>query len=249
VDAAEAAALEPRLHRPPARAVHTPGDGAVDPVAVTEALLRAARRHGAEVLVGAAATAVRTDAGRVVGLDTSTGALPATTVVLAAGADVPVLCAPLGFDLPVTPSPAVLVRLAAPQSLVRTLVAGPEVEVRHGADGTLLAAAEYDGETTQEDLRRVGARTLDRITATFSGAEGLRELGVRIGWRPMPADGEPVVGPLPGVAGLSLAVMHSGVTLAPVVGRLAAEELVHGADRAELRGCRPARFGPGLSRP
>jgi glycine/D-amino acid oxidase-like deaminating enzyme len=34
-------------------------------------------------------------------------------------------------------------------------------------------------------------------------------------------------------------VMHSGVTLAPVAGRLVAEEVVHGIEAAELRGCRP----------
>jgi hypothetical protein len=33
--------------------------------------------------------------------------------------------------------------------------------------------------------------------------------------------------------------MHSGVTLAPVAGRLVAEEVVHGVEAAELDGCRP----------
>jgi glycine/D-amino acid oxidase-like deaminating enzyme len=249
VDAAEVAAIEPRLRRPPDRAVHTPGDGAVDPVAVTVALLHAARGHGAEVLVGTAATAVRTASGRVVGLDTPTGTVPAATVVLAAGADVPVLCAPLGAGVPVTPSPALLVRCTAPVPFVRTVVAGPEVEVRQGADGTLLATTAHRGETTRADLARAGARTLDRITAAFSGADGVRVRSVRIGRRPVPADGEPVVGPLPGVDGLYLAVMHSAVTLGPVAGRLAAEEIVEGADRPELLGCRPARFGPPATRP
>ncbi len=52
----------------------------------------------------------------------------------------------------------------------------------------------------------------------------------------MPADGLPIIGPLSGVAGVHLAVMHAGVTLAPAVGRLVAGELVHGADAEELRG-------------
>ncbi|MGY1609459.1 NAD(P)/FAD-dependent oxidoreductase [Geodermatophilus sp. SYSU D00700] len=249
VTAAEVAGIEPGLRRPPARAVHVPGDGAVDPVAVTEALVQAARGRGAEVRVGTAVTAVRRASGRVVGVDTSAGALPADTVVLATGADVPVLCAPLGADVPVTPSPALLVRFTAPRAVVRTLVAAPEVEVRHAADGTLLAAVGYDGEVTHADLARVGRRTLDRVTSAFSGADGVRVLSVRIGWRPMPADGEPVVGPLPGAGGLYLAVMHSAVTLAPVVGRLAAAEIVTAVDEADLRGCRPARFTRALTRP
>ena len=52
VDADEIARLEPNLRMPPPRAVYRPGDGAVDPVAVTEALVDAARRHGAQIRLG-----------------------------------------------------------------------------------------------------------------------------------------------------------------------------------------------------
>jgi hypothetical protein len=64
--------------------------------------------------------------------------------------------------------------------------------------------------------------------------------------RPMPADGLPVVGPVPGVDGAYLAVMHSGVTLAPAVAQLVAAEVVHGATAADLEGLRPDRFSPGV---
>ncbi|SNS02344.1 hypothetical protein SAMN04488107_0898 [Geodermatophilus saharensis] len=47
-----------------------------------------------------------------------------------------------------------------------------------------------------------------------------------MGTRPVPADGSPVVGPVPGVAVVHLAVVHSALTLAPVVGRLVAAEVV-----------------------
>lgn len=58
----------------------------------------------------------------------------------------------------------------------------------------------------------------------------------------MPADGEPIVGPVAEVPGLYLAVMHSAVTLAAAVGRLAARELIHGTAQPALAGCRPDRF-------
>lgn len=60
----------------------------------------------------------------------------------------------------------------------------------------------------------------------------------------MPEDGLPVVGPIPGADGVYVAVMHAGVTLAPVVGRLVAAEIVEGIEAAELAGVRPARFQP-----
>jgi glycine/D-amino acid oxidase-like deaminating enzyme len=58
----------------------------------------------------------------------------------------------------------------------------------------------------------------------------------------MPADGEPIVGPVAEVPGLYLAVMHSAVTLAPAVGRLVALELVDGTVEPALAGCRLDRY-------
>jgi glycine/D-amino acid oxidase-like deaminating enzyme len=58
----------------------------------------------------------------------------------------------------------------------------------------------------------------------------------------MPVDGLPVIGPVPGVDGAYLAVMHSGVTLAPAVAHLVASEIVNGVQADELAGLRPHRF-------
>ena len=243
LDAAQAGRLEPNLAAPPARALYKDTDGAVDPVAVTDALVAGARAHGARLIVGAAVTALREQRGRVSGAQTSDGFLAADTVVVTAGVDAPALCAPLGFDLPVAPSPALLLRFAAAPGLVRTLVASPHLEVREASDGHLLMAAAYHGEASQDELNRTGQELLSRLTATFTGAAGTRLLSVRLGARPMPADGLPVIGRLPGIRGAYLAVMHSGVTLAPVAARLIAAEIVDGIEVAELDGVRPARFG------
>jgi glycine/D-amino acid oxidase-like deaminating enzyme len=42
------------------------------------------------------------------------------------------------------------------------------------------------------------------------------------GLRPMPPDGQPIVGALPGAPGLYVAVGHSGITLCPQHGRVLA---------------------------
>jgi glycine/D-amino acid oxidase-like deaminating enzyme len=64
---------------------------------------------------------------------------------------------------------------------------------------------------------------------------------VVIGWRPMPLDGFPVIGSSPARPDVYLAVMHSGVTLAPVVGQLVAHEISEGVPAAGLSGFRPDR--------
>jgi glycine/D-amino acid oxidase-like deaminating enzyme len=239
LDARQVAALEPHLRRPPERALHITGDGVLDPLATTDALVAAAGERGARLVPGTAVTGLKVVGGRAAGVETTAGFLEAGTVVLATGADVPVLCAPLGVAVPVTPSPAVLLRLAGPPDLVRTVVATPEVEVRAGGDGELLAAVGYAGETTTGELARSAERARTRISGMFRGAEDVRLLSARVGMRPMPVDGHPLIGPLPTVRGAYVSVMHSGVTLAAVAGRLVAEELVHGIEAPELRGCRP----------
>ena len=58
----------------------------------------------------------------------------------------------------------------------------------------------------------------------------------------MPADGMPAVGSIPGLDGVSLAVMHSAATLGPMIGRLLAEELLNQTPNPLLETFRPARF-------
>lgn len=241
ISAAKIAALEPGLRRPPQQAMYAPGDGAIDPVAVTQALLRAARNYGAQVLQ-TTVTRVRSRGGRVAGLETSGGYLPADRVVLAAGTGVPALCSRLGVDLPVEASPALLVRCSAPPGLVRTLVATPDMETRQSADGDLLTALPYDGLDTAQEPQQAGQRALAQIKEVFRGTETVTVTSTSVGIRPVPADGVPIVGPLPWTPGVYLAVAGPGVQLAPIVGRLTAEEIIKDVDTVELQPCRPARF-------
>ncbi|GAA1430588.1 FAD-binding oxidoreductase [Microlunatus lacustris] len=243
VEAEEIARLEPNLREPPAHAVLATTDGAVEAAGVTAALVGAARAHGAAVHLGRAVTAVWEVGRQRVGVATTSGVLTADRVVLAAGAATPALCAPHGVDLPVAPSPAVLLRFLAPPGLVRTVVDGPGLEVREAAPGQLVAAADHRGEDTPGELDRRGQEVLARLRDAFVGAEGVRLGDVRVGTRPMPTDGLPLVGPLPGWPEVHVAVMHSAVTLAPAVGRLVADELTTGRTAPELQGLRPLRDG------
>ena len=231
VDAAAVATLEPTLRQPPEWAIWAPGDGAVDPVGVTELLVAGARAHGARVLSNTPVTAVRRNAaGRVVGVETAAGPLPSATVVLAAGVATAALSASIGIHVPVSPSPAALFRFRAPADLVRTVVHNRDFDLRQVVPDRLVAAAD------------VPDRTLAAVRSTFRGAAGVELLSTRVGARPMPADGEPIVGPVAEVPGLYVAVMHSAITLAPAVGRLAARELVDGIAEPALAGCRPDRL-------
>ena len=110
------------------------------------------------------------------------------------------------------------------------MVHNQDFDLRQVTPDQLLAAADSP------------ERTLAAVRSTFRGAAGVELLSTEVGARPMPADGEPIVGPVGEVPGLYLAVMHSAVTLAAAVGRLVARELVEGTVEPALAGCRPDRF-------
>ena len=61
-----------------------------------------------------------------------------------------------------------------------------------------------------------------------------------MGPKPVPGDGDPVLGALPGVAGCTVAFTHSGATLGLVAGELLADQVLSGEADPLL-----APFGPG----
>ncbi|GGY56608.1 FAD-binding oxidoreductase [Parvularcula lutaonensis] len=85
----------------------------------------------------------------------------------------------------------------------------------------------------------------ERIMATaeefLPGVSSVPVEQVLIGWRPLPIDGHPVLGAPEGMPEAYLAVMHSGVSLAPIAGSLAAREILTGEEVPTLGPYRPDR--------
>ena len=74
------------------------------------------------------------------------------------------------------------------------------------------------------------------------GIRGVAVERVTVGHRVMPVDEYPVVGFCDRCPNLYIAAMHSGVTLAPLIGQLAALEILDGARVSSLEPYRPSRF-------
>ena len=235
-------ALEPEIADPPATAVFAEQEGSLDPARATRALLASAERQGAAPRLGCEVREIRLQAGRVAGVETDQGTIDAEVVVLAAGVATQGLAAPLGLALPMSNLPGLLIRTKPVEPLLGRLALAPGCHVKQDPDGSLVAGADFGGGGEVADAEAAGAALLEKVKALLPGASGLVLDEVVLGLRPMPADGFPAVGFAPGVAGLYVAVMHSGVTLAPAVGRFAAEEILDGARLDLLAPYRPERF-------
>jgi glycine/D-amino acid oxidase-like deaminating enzyme len=259
VDIAEAAQLEPSLRLPATvpGAAWFPEEGYLLTEPLVGQLVRLAAQHGATVLTG--------ERGRVTGLDaagavrTAAGQLiPADAVVCCAGRWVPELTALAGAACPVPLVPWAEPGAAAPGLVVLAgpvvppgparVVHAPDVYLRPHAGGLVhleAPGAAVDLHTPEADLRRWADELLRRARRAVRGLEHAAVAGYRVCVRPMPADGQSIVGWLPGADGLYVAVTHSGITLAAHLAGLITAELVSGTPAADLAPYRPGRFAAG----
>jgi D-hydroxyproline dehydrogenase subunit beta len=258
IDAPEAAAIEPSL-RPPdpnATAAWFPEEGYLLTEPLIQRLVARAARRGAAVLTGEQGRVVGLDGGAVTRVRTAAGAtLEADAVVCCAGRWVPELAAMAGAACPVplvaweTPgatAPGLVVRVGpvGPQGPAR-VVHTPEICLRPHPGGLLHLEppdAAVDLHTPEADLRRWADELLSRARRTVQGLDDARVVRYQVCVRPMPADGQSIVGRVPGAGNLYIAVTHSGVTLAAHLSRLIAAELITGIPAAELAPYRPGRF-------
>ena len=250
VDAAEAAALEPALRVPPdASAAYFPDEGYLLTEPLIARLVARAESHGAHVLTGEPGRVTALEPGAPPRVRTATGAvLEADDVVCCAGRWTPALA-----EVPLVPwenrgstAPGLVVRVGPAPGLVR-LVHTPELSLRPHPGGLLHleaedAAAAVDLHTPEPGLRRWADELLRRARRTVRGLDDASVVETKVCARPLPADGQSIVGRLPGAPGIYVAVTHSGVTLAARLSQLIAADLTTGTPPVPLAPYTPARF-------
>jgi glycine/D-amino acid oxidase-like deaminating enzyme len=82
--------------------------------------------------------------------------------------------------------------------------------------------------------RSAATAVFESVRDMLQGGDELELEFPTVGYRPMPEDGFPIIGRVQGALGLYVAVMHSGITLAPATGRFVADELLNGRRDALL---------------
>ncbi|TGQ78793.1 MAG: FAD-binding oxidoreductase [Mesorhizobium sp.] len=229
----QVARIEPNLAEPPDFALHIAEEGVAEPAATAKALLADAARQGARILSGTV-TALAQSNGRITGVDTSHGLVAADEVVIAAGVGSPDIAATAGITLPIETPPGLIVHSRPYRKLLNGLVHAERLHMRQTAEGRIIAGSDFAGGDPGMDAEAT-ARALFAVTkAALRGAEGLELDFHTIGYRPNPIDGFPIIGRAEGLDGLYVAVMHSGITLAPAVGLFAAREILEGERDALL---------------
>jgi glycine/D-amino acid oxidase-like deaminating enzyme len=213
-----------------AAACYSEPEGAVNPREATNILLERARERGADVRFPCEVTSPDLYG----------------TFVLACGTGSPKLAAVAGVNVPLKDSPGVLLHTVPAPRLIDRVVCAPGIHFKQGADGRIVAAGPIVAgpgtaitEAAVEEADEV-RRSLEKY---LPQVRDIPTDHVTLGHRVMPLDEYPIIGFAAARPNLYVAATHSGVTLAPLIGELAAREILDGAAEEILKPYRPTRFG------
>jgi glycine/D-amino acid oxidase-like deaminating enzyme len=263
----EARRLMPYLHTEGVRAVmHMRSDVYLEPVQIPAGYARASARLGATLLPDTPVEEIVTQGGAVAGVRTPRGEIRTRVVVDAAGAWLRVVAAQGGSTVKLVPTRHQLM-VTVPLPDVRpnqpiTRVIDANVYVRPEKGGLMLGG--YEPDPVQYDMRdlppgfRIDDLALD-LSVLRRLAESVapqfpvfRDIAIqehRGGLPTMTADGEHVLGPAPGVAGLYVigGCCVGGLSTAPALGELLAEWITQGRPSMDVSFMAPDRLATGLA--
>lgn len=231
IDEAALRRLEPQIvPGSVAAADYADSEAHIDPVGCTEAILNRAAKEGARIVHPSEVTGLDLTGGQLRAVRTSAGDIQADVIVIACGVDTPAVAAMAGLRVPLTRSAGVLVHTAPGPMLVNRVVMSPLGNIKQKPDGRIVTGLDFGPAKSENTTREAGEQFLHRMTSVVPQLRDASLEKVTLGLRPLPSDGHPVIGFAKGRRDVYITVMHSGVTLAPLVGRLVAAEILDGVE-------------------
>lgn len=223
-------------------ACHSEIEGTVDPMQALGVLLQHAQQLGALLEFPCEVTGISMTGDRVRGVQTTRGPMAADCLVLASGTDTPRLAKMLGVNIPLKESPGLLAHTTPQPRMLDRIALAPGANIKQNPDGRIVTGTDFEASGTLDTSREFGLKLLHRAEKVLDRLKGAEVETVTLGHRVLPQDGHPVVGFIERCPNLYVTAMHSGITLSPLIGQVAALEILDGADVDLLKPFRPARF-------
>ena len=241
--AEDARELEPALSEEVEAAVLRPQESSVDNRALTEAVLEAAKRSGAEIFSRLAAKAIWREGGRCAGLLLHNEKIEAKWTIIAAGCFSAAIEGVAAYA-PVRPAKGQMAALRAEDVAIERVLWSEKIYLVPRNDGRILAGATvehvgFDKRTTAGGIAKV-------LSAAIELAPDLANAQIEETWaglRPDSPDHLPILGPTD-LDGLLIATGHfrSGILLTPITARLIREWIIEQRVSVEWERFSPLRF-------
>jgi len=217
-------------------------EGTVDPIVAANALVSAAKSLGVTVIYPCEVKDFHLADGRVRAVITTQGSIEADYIVLAAGNGTTELAAKAGMHVPLKESKGILAHTAPQPERLRRVMMPPGANVKQNFDGRIITGANFGDTGDARPTMELGRQYLAAGARYFPQLRSAQVEYMTLGYRVMPQDGYPVIGRSPRFPNFYVAALHSGMTCAPIVGQLAAIEILDQVDVDLLQPYRAARF-------
>lgn len=218
-------------------------EGAIEAhVAAQQMVADAEAKGNAKVIKASAKGLLKTD-GNVTGVILDSGEeVHGDHIVVAAGLGTVPLLATENITIPIRSVPALIVNSKpVDHQILNSLVNSKYLYMRQTKDGVIRAGCENPGDDPGEDPEKTAQDVFKILQDTLVEGDKLDFDYFTIGNKPTPEDGLPIIGPT-GLDNVSVAVMHSGVTNAAIVGELVSKQILTGETDDALHQFRLDRF-------
>ena len=239
-------------------AAYEPDSGFGDGAAVANDFLARARDQGACYFPRRQTTAIRVEGGRVRGVATDQGHIDAPTVIAATGPWTRPLFQKVGYDLPIeTEFHQVAILKNAPDMKgggCACIDSGTQTYFRPDGQDKFLVGDFYGKRPVDPDnfsqraLDESLEEVLERACRRIPKLEKAEVMHGVTGVYDMTPDSRPLLGEIPGIAGLYVCAGFSGMgfKISPAIGLAMSELILDGvAETVDIRAFRPQRFAEG----
>ena len=236
---AEMRKLAPSASFLPETAIHCPGDGVAVPEEISSAFVSLGNGENLVQMQGETVTGLETKNGRVSGVKTTNRTIEADHVILCCGRKTNEVLASLNLSVPLDNRAGILLRTAPLENLELPIISSPELHFWQMADGTLLVGENQAGDSDVANIEVFKQRICDKLSSFLPQCSKIEFMKHTAGIRPMPSDTMPVIGVAGEFKNLHVAVMHSGITLAPIIGKAITSAII---DEKGYKGLEPYAF-------
>lgn len=267
ISAEEARKIEPMLSKDIYGALYSPTGGKVNPIRLTLAFSRAAKKLGARFLTETEVTDMIKEGNKILGVKTDKGEFYADAVVNACGSWAAATAKMAGIDMPIKPRKGQLIVTepigpfmdctlqCARYNVIKfrpetikdenVLRLGSSLSIEQTENGGLIIGGTrelvgYDRENSLEAIEAI----LKRAVRFFPALKDVCFIRAFAGLRPYTPDGLAIIGKVDCLEGFYMAAGHEGdgIALSPITGKLLAEQIVYGKESYSLEPFSPNRF-------
>ena len=231
-------------------------DGQVEPNKVVKECLKRAQNNGVEILLDTPVIDLKTEQNKVKSIGTTKGKIECDIAILACGVETTKIAAMANINVPQRESPGIVIRSDPIPRIIETVSvihipvlnsAKKELQlngihIRQSTEGVISMGGGNQETINTDDSQEYAEEIKSLVQQYLPDIKQIKPYSLPTGYRPMPIDGLPIIGFSNKVPNVYVTLMHSGVTLAPLIGEIVSLEIINRTNTKMLSPYRLTRF-------